>query len=74
MSLFFRPVHVGLRRVFCHWAVVSVPLVTADPTTATGLMGSGASCCLTGAENLVSKNKSTRNHCDLTDSVLAQAP
>lgn len=52
--------------VFCDWAAVPISLVIANQTVVTGLMGSGVSCCLTGTETLDSKNKSTRNHRDLT--------
>lgn len=53
--------------VFCDWAaVVPLLLVTANQTTVAGLTESGVSCCLTGAETLDSKNKCTKNHCDLT--------
>lgn len=72
MGLLFRALHVGLWWVFCDWAAVPIPPVTANQPTAIGLMGSGVSCCLTSTENLDSKNKSTRNHRDLTVSVLAQ--
>ncbi|KAF5929306.1 hypothetical protein HPG69_019327 [Diceros bicornis minor] len=40
-GLLFRGLHVGLWWVFCDWATAPIPLVTANQTTATGLMGLG---------------------------------
>ena len=52
--------------MFCDWEAVPLLLVTANQTTVAGPTESGVSCCLTGAETLDSKNKCTKNHCDLT--------
>lgn len=64
-GLLFQYLHEGPWWVFCDWVAVPLLLVTANQTTVAGLTESGVSCCLTGPETLDSKNKCTRNHCDL---------
>lgn len=64
MGRLFWSSRVGPWWVFCDWSVVLIPLVIANQTTVIGFTGSGVSCCLTGTENLDSKNNSTRNHRD----------